>query len=117
MSTALIRRTAALSLVLFAVSCSGGSQNLAAPQRFTPLAGGGSSPISHVVIVIQENRSFDDLFATFPGADGTTMGRAKNGTGYGYIPLKESTLRVRCDLRHSYQPLSERLRRRQDGRL
>ena len=33
-----------------------------------------SSPIQHVIIVIQENRSFDDLFATFPNADGTTTG-------------------------------------------
>ncbi|MGC1380492.1 MAG: alkaline phosphatase family protein [Candidatus Baltobacteraceae bacterium] len=37
---------------------------------------GGSTPIAHVVIVIQENRSFDNLFATFPGADGTTSGAA-----------------------------------------
>ena len=36
----------------------------------------GTIPIQHVVIVIQENRSFDNLFATFPGADGTTTGQA-----------------------------------------
>lgn len=30
--------------------------------------------IQHVIIVIQENRSFDNLFATFPGANGTTVG-------------------------------------------
>ncbi len=36
----------------------------------------GVTPISHVVIVIQENRSFDNFFATFPGADGTTSGKA-----------------------------------------
>jgi phospholipase C len=35
-----------------------------------------STPIKHVVIVIQENRSFDDFFATFPGADGTKTGNA-----------------------------------------
>ena len=29
------------------------------------------------MIVIQENRSFDNFFATFPGADGTTTGKAK----------------------------------------
>jgi phospholipase C len=34
------------------------------------------SPIKHVVIVIQENRSFDNFFSTFPGADGTTTGKA-----------------------------------------
>lgn len=32
--------------------------------------------IEHVVIVIQENRSFDNFFATFPGADGATYGEA-----------------------------------------
>ena len=26
---------------------------------------------THVVIVVQENRTFDNLFSTFPGADGT----------------------------------------------
>ncbi|HVA33667.1 MAG TPA: alkaline phosphatase family protein, partial [Candidatus Baltobacteraceae bacterium] len=41
---------------------------LAAPPR-----------IRHIVIVIQENRSFDNLFATFPGADGATLGRTRNG--------------------------------------
>ena len=36
-----------------------------------------STPIQHVIVVIQENRSFDDLFATFPGANGTTTGLAE----------------------------------------
>ncbi|HKU82171.1 MAG TPA: alkaline phosphatase family protein [Candidatus Tumulicola sp.] len=39
----------------------------------------GSSPIAHVVIVVQENRSFDNLFATFPGADGATQGKTHTG--------------------------------------
>jgi phospholipase C len=33
--------------------------------------------IQHVIIVIQENRTFDNLFATFPGADGTKTGLAQ----------------------------------------
>jgi len=37
-------------------------------------ASGTSAYIQHVVIVVQENRSFDDFFATFPGADGATEG-------------------------------------------
>jgi phospholipase C len=37
---------------------------------------GTTTPIEHVIVVIQENRSFDDFFATFPGADGTTTGQA-----------------------------------------
>ncbi|HYL26177.1 MAG TPA: alkaline phosphatase family protein, partial [Candidatus Nitrosotalea sp.] len=42
---------------------------------------GSSKYISHVVIVVQENRSFDDLFATFPGAYGATQGLMKTSSG------------------------------------
>jgi phospholipase C len=31
-------------------------------------------PIKHVIFLIKENRSFDNLFGTFPGADGVTVG-------------------------------------------
>jgi phospholipase C len=33
--------------------------------------------IKHVVIIVQENRSFDNLFATFPGAHGAKTGLAR----------------------------------------
>ncbi|HEY2476227.1 MAG TPA: alkaline phosphatase family protein, partial [Candidatus Cybelea sp.] len=36
-----------------------------------------SSPIAHIVLVVQENRSFDELFALFPGADGASRGLEK----------------------------------------
>ncbi len=34
-------------------------------------------------IVIQENRSFDNFFATFPGADGTKNGKAAADVEFG----------------------------------
>ncbi len=34
----------------------------------------GETPIEHVVFIIKENRSFDNYFATYPGAEGTTEG-------------------------------------------
>ena len=37
-----------------------------------------SSPITHVVVIMQENRSFDNLFHGFPRAD-----RATSGYGHG----------------------------------
>ena len=66
-----------LAIVAGLVACGGlgGSPN----AGLFPAAGVGmlaSSPIKHVIIVIQENRSFDNLFATFPGADGTKTGKA-----------------------------------------
>ncbi|HVT58328.1 MAG TPA: alkaline phosphatase family protein [Thermoanaerobaculia bacterium] len=36
-------------------------------------AGGGIHLIQHVVVIMQENRSFDSYFGTFPGADGIPM--------------------------------------------
>jgi hypothetical protein len=36
-------------------------------------AGSGIHKIRHVVIIMQENRSFDSYFGTFPGADGIPM--------------------------------------------
>jgi phospholipase C len=56
----------------------GGSANGSyAPLPATRISAGKSSPIKHVIVVIQENRTFDNLFATFPGADGTTTGEAE----------------------------------------
>lgn len=37
--------------------------------------GSPSCPIKHVVFIIKENHSFDNMFARFPGADGTTYAR------------------------------------------
>ena len=36
-------------------------------------ADGGGYPIQHVIIIMQENRSFDSYFGTFPGANGIPM--------------------------------------------
>jgi phospholipase C len=59
------------------VACNGGGSPADAPLFPNALRESASTtPIAHVVIVIQENRSFDNLFATFPGADGTTVGQA-----------------------------------------
>jgi phospholipase C len=45
--------------------------------------------IQHVVIIVQENHSFDNLFAHFPGADGASRG--KNAEGQ-WVKLKKSNL-------------------------
>ena len=65
----------ASSLIVLA-DCNGGSQSLGSPPLAPPSGLSGSrSPIQHIVIVVQENRTFNDFFATFPGADGTTTGK------------------------------------------
>jgi phospholipase C len=70
--------------------------------RFIPSGRSGAGApgkIRHVVIVIQENRSFDNLFATFPGADGARTGAMHDGT---VIPLLRSDLTIKSDLCHEY---------------
>jgi phospholipase C len=69
-----LRRAAAAAIAgVLATSCtastsgSSGSSNAAEP---------GIHKIRHVVIIMQENRSFDSYFGTYPGADGIP---AKNG--------------------------------------
>jgi phospholipase C len=53
-------------------TCSPGSSNAAGPQ--------GIHKIQHIVIVMQENRSFDSYFGTYPGADGIPRDAAGNFT-------------------------------------
>ena len=67
------------------------------------------SPIAHVVLVVQENRTFNDFFATFPGGDGTTTGMTVANSNCsppisgGSIALTKSPLLVRKDMNHSWK--------------
>jgi phospholipase C len=59
--------------------------------------GGVSDPIKHIVIIDKENRSFDDYFGTFPGADGTTTGRLSDGR---VVPLMHQPDHTLLDVAH-----------------
>ncbi len=56
-----------LLIALFAL-CAGTAQRSGA-EAFAS-SGGGIHKIRHVVVIMQENRSFDSYFGTYPGADG-----------------------------------------------
>jgi phospholipase C len=45
-----------------------------APAAFSAARPAGGSPIQHVIVVIQENRTFDNMFNGFPGADTVQSG-------------------------------------------
>lgn len=66
---------------------SGGAGLLGSSCKFLDQAGGippapgGLGAIEHVVILIQENRSFDHYFGTFPGVRGFDDPRARDGVG------------------------------------
>jgi phospholipase C len=55
--------------------------------------------IQHVVIVVQTNRSFNNLFATFPGADGATSGKNSKGQT---VALTETQLYSSENFTNSY---------------
>jgi phospholipase C len=60
-------------------ACGGGAGGSTATPFLPPPPAKQGKHFKHIVIVIQENRTFDNLFATFPGADGTTVGKTHNG--------------------------------------
>jgi phospholipase C len=91
-------------LALALAACSGGTGPAGpAPGAFVaPLAPAtaGIAKISHVVIIVQENRSFDNLFQGFPGADTQSYGYASTGEK---IALKPFGLETPWDIDHSSQ--------------
>ncbi len=109
-----MRRLAAAALALLSTAlleaCAGGAlapqpQNRLAPQS---ALGAKRTPIEHVVLVIQENRTLNDFFAGYPGAHGTKVGKiAKSSDCHvpadGTIELKERRLGLEHDLDHTYQ--------------
>jgi phospholipase C len=49
-------------------------------------------PIKHVVILMKENRTFDNYFGTFPGADGATSGKISTGKTVKLLHTPDHTL-------------------------
>jgi phospholipase C len=61
---------------------------------------GGIRMIQHIVFLVKENRTFDNYFGTFPGADGATEGMIHTGE---IIPLSRQPDRLSHDIDHSFQ--------------
>jgi phospholipase C len=87
-------------LIGWATGC-GGSVTLA-PSPSVPeskVSAIAGSPIQHIVIIMMENRSFDNLFNGFPGADTAQSGM----NGSQSIALKPVSLGDSRDLNHSHR--------------
>ena len=54
-------------------ACSGTPERITGGPSGTYLVPSGIHKIKHVIIVMQENRSFDSYFGTYPGVDGIPM--------------------------------------------
>ncbi|MGH2807026.1 MAG: phospholipase C [Actinomycetota bacterium] len=57
------------------------------------------TPIEHVVILIKENRTFDNYFGRYPGADGAMSGETSDGRR---IPLEDAADILYHDLGHDF---------------
>jgi phospholipase C len=70
--------TAAIAAVVVA-ACTGssGSKSSSGASSTTTSSDSGIRKIKHVIIIQQENRSFDTYFGTYPGADGIPMRNGK----------------------------------------
>jgi phospholipase C len=65
---------------------------------FTGLRASGAGKIKHVVYVVQENRSFDDMFEGYPGAHTASSGKDSLG---GRIKLHPISLKTQYEIDHS----------------
>jgi phospholipase C len=105
------RRSVFLLLSLLSAGCGSGVAPVVQPSTVPvntspvnsiPVSGGPVSPVSgpiqHIVIIMQENRSFDHMFNGFPGAD--TVQTGMNGNTV--VPLTPTALGNGPDVSHSH---------------
>ena len=104
----LVLPSALIALLLVAVACDGGAPEWDPlppssfgdrPAPVDATAFDTRWPIKHVVFVIKENRTFDNLLGLFPGADGATTGMDMGAER----PLTPGLDRLPIDIKHCYE--------------
>ena len=73
---AVVVAAAAAAIVVVVTSTSSSVERVIGGPTGSYIVPAGVHKIKHVIVIMQENRSFDSYFGTFPGADGIPM---KNG--------------------------------------
>jgi phospholipase C len=100
------RRAVAIALTLCLSACNDGTGARSAIVQPLPDTARhrASGKITHVVVIVQENRSFDDLFQGFPGADTQSYGYTSTGKKVTLAPIGLST---NWDIQHSSKEFFE----------
>jgi phospholipase C len=76
-----MRALTAPAIATLALAGCGGSQSFVnSDTALKHLSTTGAGKIKHIVFIVQENRSFDNLFMGYPGADTVKKGRVSDGT-------------------------------------
>ncbi|HEY3676367.1 MAG TPA: alkaline phosphatase family protein [Candidatus Tumulicola sp.] len=97
-----VRIASVAACAAFIAGCGGSGGMQVAPAIDPAQSNATSQPIQHIVMIVQENRSFDNLFSTFPGADGATFGYYLNSSNQPVkITLKKRPLNGGLDLNHA----------------
>ncbi len=78
----------------------GGTSGYSNQAGATPEYVSGFNNIQHIVFIMKENRSFDNMFGTYPGANGATTASISTGQ---VIPLGHAADRIARDLDHSWE--------------
>jgi phospholipase C len=96
-------------IVLICAGCSSSGSSNVEPQSAPPLSRVRNGPstvsgkISHVVVIIQENRSFENFFAGYPRADAPTWGWALSDGKRVKVNLHQITFEVGPNLSHLWK--------------
>ena len=88
------------SLLLCAglAGCGGSVAPSNSSVRATATAVAATTPITHIIVIMQENRSFDHLFQGFPGADTVSVGMNRATE----VPLKAIAMANTHDPGHTH---------------
>src|SRR5690349_4124316 len=89
-----LRLICALAAASILAACGGGGSTVVAPVLPTPTTG---PAIQHIVVVMQENRTFDGVFQGYPGANTQNFGIDSHGTHWTLQPI---SLAYSVDINH-----------------
>lgn len=94
----MIKRLCAAVAIAALAACGGGGAAATGPLP-PPAVKVQGRHFDHIILMIQENRSFDNFFATYPGAAGTKTGLTHTGQR---VPLTKRSL-VSPDIGHTWK--------------
>src|SRR5579863_5289122 len=101
-----MKRVVGVAFLIAVTGCSRTAVSNAVPDAMRPPANAGANPlvlgnhkIRHIIVVVQENRSVDNLFNGYPGAN--TVRSAKNSYGQ-TIELHPAPLAAPYDIGHDH---------------
>ena len=102
----LIKRLFVLSSLGLIAACSAAlhpASQSALPPGAQRTSGGPGQYIKHIVVIIQENRSFENFFAGFPGANAPMYGYAVVRHHRVKVALHQTTFEANRNLPHNWQ--------------